>query len=113
MLKIRYNLATKQLSGWTDNEAEFDLLVAREGEATVILDIPKPVADDYEYFAYDGTELVSSGKQLLTPRRDIWAEIDKIKAKMAAHQFIVPPYCTTTTKRLQNIEQFLKGVHPR
>lgn len=77
MLKIRYDLTTKWLSGWTDNEK--DLLEAREGEAIVILDTPKPDADDYEYFAYDGKELVPSGKQPPIPRPTPFERLNPIE----------------------------------
>lgn len=83
MLKIRYNLEAKMLSGWTDVEAEFDGLIAREGEDTAVLDIPKPDTDDYEYFAFIDGELVPSGKLRPKPPRDLAAEIDEIKAKIA------------------------------
>lgn len=81
MLKIRYNIKTGMLSGWLDKD--FDALQAREGEDTALLDIPMPEADDYEYYAYKGKELVSSGKQPPVPPepvRDYGAEIDEIKA---------------------------------
>lgn len=80
MLKIRYDLESKVLSGWRDRPDEFELLQARKGEATVTLDIEKPDADDYEYFAYEDGELVPSGKE---QSRDFLAEIDEIKAKIA------------------------------
>lgn len=85
MLKIRYNNVTKQLSGWTDKEADFDSLVVREGEKTALLDIAKPDADDYEYFAFVSDKLVPSGKPKPIPiqRRDLATEIDEIKAKIA------------------------------
>lgn len=62
MLKIRYNKLNGLLSGWTDIEAEFDSLVARKGEEVALLDVPKPDADDYEYFAYKDEVLIPSGK---------------------------------------------------
>ncbi len=82
MLKIRYNIETLQLSGWTDNEAEFDLLEDSKDEATKVLDINKPDANDYEYYAYNGTELVSSGKQPPIPRRNLFNEIDELKVRV-------------------------------
>lgn len=55
MLKIRYDLSAKVLSGWTDIESEFDELMANKGEDVAILDILKPSVDDYEYFLFDAT----------------------------------------------------------
>lgn len=86
MLKIRYDLKTKLLSGWTDNKDEFDLLKAREGEAVEVLDLPKPDSDDYEYFAYDG-KLISSGKPKPAPTtrppiRDLASEIGDLKTRV-------------------------------
>jgi len=85
MLKIRYDAHTGLLSGWTDRKAEFDTLVARDGEDTAELDIVKPVGvDDYEYLVYQDGKLLPSGKSEPTPivRRDLAAEINEIKARL-------------------------------
>lgn len=77
MLKIRYNIETGQLSGWTDNETED--LIARDGEAIEVIDIPKPDVDDYEYCYYRDGALVVVEPQ---PARDPLAEIDDLRMRV-------------------------------
>ncbi len=79
MIKVRYNLITRQLSGWG---AETEELVVRDGEAVEVLAMDKPDVGDYEYFAYIGGGLEPSGKQLPKPVRDLAAEIDELKARI-------------------------------
>ena len=81
-LKIRYDTKIRLLSGWTDNEAEFNRLQARKGERIVELSITKPDADDYEDFIFSRGKLISSGKQQPEPPRDLLAEIDELKARL-------------------------------
>lgn len=76
MLKIRYTVDTSLLSGWTDNESEFDHLLPREGEATELLDTAKPDADDYECFVYQDGLLKEN--RPTPPLCTHWAVIDSI-----------------------------------
>lgn len=76
MLKIRYNIKTKQLSGWAD---ETEDLATRKGEAVAVLDIEKPGVDDYEYCYYRDNALVIVEPE---PVRDLEAEVDTLKAKV-------------------------------
>lgn len=50
MLKIRYHIETRLLSGWGDKNEE---IPPRHGEEVVILNGSKPDNDDYENFTVD------------------------------------------------------------
>jgi len=80
MLKVRYTLQEPcLLTGWTDVEVEFDQLQARVGESVVVLDIAKPEpSDDYEWWCYDGVNLIPSGKP--TPQPPMSTYISTIDA---------------------------------
>ena len=84
MLKIRYNILTAQLTGWTDNELEFDQLLIREGEGETLIDAIKPQpSNDYEWWCYEGVGLVRSDKALPPePPRNLAAEVDELKARL-------------------------------
>ena len=82
MLKIRYNLETGLLSGWTDIEAEFGDLQPREREDVAVLDIIKPDVSDYEELAFIKDGLAPSGKKPLQPVRDLATEIDELRAEI-------------------------------
>ena len=86
MIKIRFDIETGVLSGWV--EEGFIWLIPRdENDGVAILDIEKPEpSDDYEYWRYDGLNLVRSDKPEPIPRpepRDFGAEIDQLKADVA------------------------------
>ena len=82
MLKIRYSRKTGLLSGWTDREAESRTLQADEVQDVALVDIPKPLSADYEYFIFSGGNLKPSGKQEPMITRDLAAEIDALKARI-------------------------------
>lgn len=92
MIKIRYNAESRQLSGWTGNEAEFDRLKSRKGERTAKLDIEKPDVDDYEYCYYRAGALVVVEPEPLA--------------------FTACPPGMAIGERLNNIEDFLEKRYP-
>ena len=78
MLKIRYIEKTGLLTGWLDNELEFELLATRKGEAVALLDVTKPDVDDYQCYSFIGDKLIFTGKIPLKQKRDYGKEIDEI-----------------------------------
>ncbi|MBA7620069.1 hypothetical protein ES703_27412 [subsurface metagenome] len=87
MLKIRYLKDTGLLTDWEDDPSHFEDLQARAGvaEDVATLDIPKPEADDYEYYIFSDGNLTPSGKEPppeSEPERDLATEIDEMKAEL-------------------------------
>jgi len=85
MLEVRYNINTSEVTGWCGDEAEFGNLQARWGvEAVVVLDIsvPDKPLDAYLFNTANKTLMENPSFIEPPPTRDLFAEIDDLKAKV-------------------------------
>lgn len=79
MLEIRYNIDTKEVTGWCGDSKQFGNLKDRGNEAIVVLDIPIPEKSGDAYL-YNGITLVPNPDYVEPePVFDAKAEILKLK----------------------------------
>jgi len=93
MLKVRYVKVTGEVTGWCGDETQFNHLKAREGEATVNLDIPIPLLRLRAYLIQN-KQLISNPDYIPPVRPE---PFEPLNPNMSA------------AKRLAHIEEYLKG----
>ncbi len=83
MLEVLYDKATKEVRGWCGDSSEFGNFPPGKGKAVVILDCDIPTIES-DVYTVDlvAQKVVGNPDYAPVVRRDLYAEIDELRAEM-------------------------------
>ena len=83
MLEVLYDTATMNVRGWCADPTQFGNFPSRKGQTVVILDCDIPTIESDVYTVDLATqEVVGNPDYTPVVRRDLYAEIDELRAEI-------------------------------